>query len=131
MPKPIGVTIHHDDQSTLKVPIGDLAAAFAALETAYRGTGGRQSQYNYLNADACPEHGPWKAVPAGVSKNTGKSYDAFWTCDTEMGAPRCKNKPSREWVETHPAGRNDASQVAPEPSGAPAMSASDFDDLPF
>jgi hypothetical protein len=29
----------------------------------------------------CPVHGtPWKLVPAGVSKRTGKPYDAFYTC---------------------------------------------------
>jgi hypothetical protein len=34
-------------------------------------------------ADVCPIHGtPWKTVPAGVSKRTGKAYDAFRACST-------------------------------------------------
>jgi len=129
MPKITGVSVHRDDRSRLDIPIDDLAAAVQALMTVLAGqrSGG---QYTYLNADECPVHGPWKAVPAGVSKNTGKSYHAFWTCDTEMGAARCTNKPAKEWVETHPPERNDASQAsAPEPSGAP--SAGEYDDLPF
>ena len=35
-------------------------------------------------ADVCPIHGtPWKVVPAGVSKKTGKPYDAFRACSTQ------------------------------------------------
>lgn len=31
--------------------------------------------------DGCPiHHQPWKVVPAGISKKTGKSYDAFRAC---------------------------------------------------
>jgi len=131
MTKPIGVTIHHEDGSTLKVPVSDLAAAFAALETAYRGTGGGGGKYTYLNEDACPVHGPWKAIPAGVSKNTGRSYDAFWTCDTAQGEDRCTNKPSRDWIETHPAARGDASQATFEPTTATAQDTGEYDDLPF
>lgn len=34
-------------------------------------------------ADVCPIHGtPWKVVPAGVSKKSGKPYDAFRACST-------------------------------------------------
>jgi hypothetical protein len=33
--------------------------------------------------DVCPIHGtPWKVVPAGISKKTGKAYDAFRACST-------------------------------------------------
>lgn len=33
---------------------------------------------------ACPEHGtPWRLVKAGVSKRTGKRYNAFWACSTQ------------------------------------------------
>jgi hypothetical protein len=46
-------------------------------------------------------------------------YDAFWGCDQPKGEPRCVNKPSREWVETHPPGR-----ALPAP-------VDDFSDLPF
>lgn len=32
-------------------------------------------------ADVCPIHNaPWKTVPAGVSKKTGKEYSAFRAC---------------------------------------------------
>lgn len=34
-------------------------------------------------ADVCPIHGtPWKIVPAGVSKKTGRPYEAFKACST-------------------------------------------------
>ncbi len=40
----------------------------------------------------CPVHNvPWKTVPAGVSKKSGKSYDSFQAC-SEMG---CNEKPRR------------------------------------
>jgi hypothetical protein len=40
----------------------------------------------------CPvHHVPWKTVPAGVSKKTGKAYEAFQACP-EMG---CNQKPAR------------------------------------
>jgi hypothetical protein len=42
--------------------------------------------------DGCPvHHTPWKTVPAGVSKKTGKPYDAFQAC-SEMG---CNERPRR------------------------------------
>lgn len=35
-------------------------------------------------ANVCPIHNtPWKVVPAGVSKKTGKPYDAFRACSTQ------------------------------------------------
>lgn len=40
----------------------------------------------------CAEHGtPFKLIPAGVSKNTGRPYDAFYACETKG----CKNKPNQ------------------------------------
>ena len=37
-----------------------------------------------VQSDVCPIHGtPWKVVPAGVSKKTGKAYDAFRACSTQ------------------------------------------------
>ena len=39
----------------------------------------------------CPEHGGSKVVPAGVSKKTGRPYQAFVVCD-EQG---CDRKPPR------------------------------------
>lgn len=135
----ISLTKHYDDGSTeawAKVPAPAVGAILAAgLATAPVGGRGSGSKYNYLNADACPVHGPWKAVQAGVSKSTGRSYDAFWTCDTAQGEERCVNKPSREWVETHPphmaSGGGFDQAPTPEPTGTPSSSASDFDSLPF
>ncbi len=45
--------------------------------------------------DNCPVHNvPFKLVPAGVSKKTGKGYPAFYTCPT-FG---CLEKPPKdEW----------------------------------
>lgn len=43
-------------------------------------------------ADVCPIHGtPWKVVPAGVSKKSGKAYDAFRACSTQG----CDQRPPR------------------------------------
>lgn len=40
----------------------------------------------------CPIHGSeWKTIPAGVSKTTGKPYNAFQACP-ERG---CKEKPPK------------------------------------
>lgn len=40
--------------------------------------------------DVCPTHGtPWKIVPAGVSKKTGKPYESFRACST----PGCDQRP--------------------------------------
>ncbi len=30
----------------------------------------------------CPVHGGSRFVPAGTSKNSGKSYNAFWACSS-------------------------------------------------
>ena len=130
----ISLTKHYSDGSTeawQKVPAAAVGAILAAgLNAAPQGGGGR---YTYINADECPIHGPWKAVPAGTSKNTGKPYPAFWACDQAQGEPRCTNKPSRDWVETHPPDKagDDWTQTAIEPTAAPAQSASEFDDLPW
>lgn len=44
--------------------------------------------------NVCPEHNqPWKHVPGGVSKKTGKPYNAFWACP-EMG---CNHRPALGW----------------------------------
>ena len=40
----------------------------------------------------CPDHGtPAKTVPAGVSKKTGKPYNAFQVCSTKG----CEQRPGR------------------------------------
>ena len=48
----------------------------------------------------CPDHNePWKHVPAGTSKTTGRPYGAFWACP-ERG---CKARPSEAWVREQEA----------------------------
>lgn len=43
-------------------------------------------------ASVCPIHGtPWKVVPAGVSKKSGKPYDSFTACSTAG----CDQRPAR------------------------------------
>ena len=124
------VVAHHDDGTTQtinKVSANKMAALISEQGGRPASSGGK----NYINADGCPEHGAWAVQPAGVSKTTGKSYNAFWKCDGRVDGEFCKNAPSRDWVETHPAGANDASQVATEPTNTPATTAADFDDLPF
>ena len=131
MARTIGYSIiaHKDDGSTevvTKVPGERITLAPA-------GAAPRGSKYEYINADECPEHGPWRAVPGGISR-AGKEYRAFWACDQPQGEERCKYKPSREWVETHPPERaaGGADQAdPPEPKTPPKEKAGDFDNLPF
>ena len=48
----------------------------------------------------CPVHGvPWRIVPGGTAKATGKPYAAFWACDDRD----CRERPSLAWVRAHPA----------------------------
>jgi len=43
----------------------------------------------------CPVHGTgWRMIKAGVSKKTGKPFNAFWVCQTEG----CDERPGRESV---------------------------------
>jgi len=129
--KLLGWTAHYDDGTQEKFRAEDMITLIKTL--GLNGGGGGGGRYTYINADECPTHGPWRAVPAGTSKSTGKPYPAFWACDQEQGEERCTNKPSRDWVETHPPDRadDDFSQKASEPTAAPAQSSSEFDDLPW
>jgi len=118
----IGITVHYDDQTTLKVPIAGFQIVIGEQQ---------RPPATYLNADECPKHGKWRAVAAGTSAKSGKPYPAFWACDQEQGEARCTNKPSREWVETHPPGGVGPDQApTPEPAEAP-VSGTEFDSLPF
>lgn len=106
----VGYTIvtHHADKTTQTTKLS--AAQVAALAS----VAGRGSKTNeYVNSDECPDHGPWRAVPSGISKD-GREYPAFWSCDVEKGEPRCRYRPHKDWVETHPPERS-----------------SSFDDVPF
>lgn len=41
-------------------------------------------------AGSCPVHRvPWRSVPAGISRKTGRSYQAFLAC----GVPGCDERP--------------------------------------
>jgi hypothetical protein len=43
------------------------------------------------SAAGCPVHRvPWRTVPAGVSKRTGREYSAFLAC----GIPGCDERPA-------------------------------------
>jgi hypothetical protein len=45
--------------------------------------------------ERCPDHHTvWRLVPAGVSKTSGKAYDAFYACP-ERG---CKRRPSKAFL---------------------------------
>ena len=51
-----------------------------------------QAQQPAPNGSVCPIHNaPWKTVPAGVSKKTGKPYDAFQACSIAG----CDQRPPR------------------------------------
>jgi hypothetical protein len=46
------------------------------------------------NGQVCPTHNvPWKLVPAGVSKTSGKAYNAFWSCQVRD----CKLRPPADY----------------------------------
>jgi hypothetical protein len=46
----------------------------------------------------CPiHHLAWTLKPGGVSKTTGKPYDAFWACPSQ-DRPFCKEKPGKAWA---------------------------------
>jgi hypothetical protein len=46
----------------------------------------------------CPMHHlAWALKPGGVSKTTGKPYDAFWACPSQ-DRPFCKEKPNKAWM---------------------------------
>lgn len=78
-----------------ELPPDDEAAILGEIE---RRTGGTVVQDGPLGR--CPDHDvPWKVVPAGVSKKTGKAYNAFHACP-ERG---CNQKPTPAWLRTHAA----------------------------
>jgi hypothetical protein len=49
----------------------------------------------------CPDHGlAWVLQPGGLSKTTGKAYDGFWKCPSDV-RPWCKQKPNPKWAAMH------------------------------
>jgi hypothetical protein len=86
-----------------------IAATLTALEAAYgvkeiaanvtstsvsneRPTVAPTSSGNGAPGPSC-KHGPMKLVAAGISKNTGNSYNAFYSC-TAPRAEQCKSQNS-------------------------------------
>lgn len=66
----------------------------------------------------CPVHNlPWKWVPGGVSKKTGKAYQGFHTCP-ERG---CEQRPKAD----APAAPPSPPQASPARSGAGAPTGTD------
>lgn len=66
--------------------------------------------------DSCPIHGqPWKTVPAGVSKTTGRPYNAFKACPVKG----CDQRPSRT---PRPNGGGSPSLRQPGASQGPSQS---------
>lgn len=50
--------------------------------------------------NACPVHqAPWRVVPAGVSKTTGRAYAAFLACPVQG----CREKPAQAAAAPHQA----------------------------
>ena len=74
------------------------------------------------SGDTCSHGELWTLKPGGVSKASGKPYNAFWAAShkTPDGA-YCKDKPSREFVASHSA-----------PPAQPKLVPEDtLEDLPF
>ena len=69
----------------------------------------------------CSHGTPWQAKPGGVSKATGKPYNAFYAASHKLeDGSWCREKPSREWVEANPI-------AEPKPKLVPE----DLGELPF
>lgn len=73
-----------------------LAAMRAGTQRSYTPNGERAADlpgepFAPLDTWVCPVHRMAKTVPAGISKRTGKAYDAFIACG-QMG---CDEKPPR------------------------------------
>jgi hypothetical protein len=60
------------------IPYPDIIPIPGDTPTAFRGASLAQAH------SMCPVHlKPWRTVPAGVSKRTGKPYDAFLVCSVD------------------------------------------------
>lgn len=69
----------------------------------------------------CSHGTPWQAKPGGVSKTTGKPYNAFYAASHKLpDGSWCREKPSAEWVKANPI-------EAPAPKLVPE----DLGELPF
>ena len=71
---------------------------------------------------ACSHGEEWQLKPGGISKASGKPYNAFWAASHKApDGSFCKDKPSQQWV---------ASRSAPAPKPA-LVPEEDLSDLPF
>ena len=74
-------------RSIPSAPIGDEQAQVALAAAMMFGQG------------LCPDHDQaWELKPAGVSKATGKPYNAFWSCAGRTDGQFCKKKPAIAWI---------------------------------
>jgi len=87
---PDGTTVRFDDDTSPIVggfvppyadeliPLPDAAIPLPGDPVAFRAPQARSVE---VRPALCPiHHEPWKVVPAGVSKKTGRPYDAFQAC---------------------------------------------------
>ena len=69
----------------------------------------------------CSHGTPWQAKPGGVSKVSGKPYNAFYAASHKLpDGSWCKDKPTADWIKANPID-------APAPKLVPE----DLGDLPF
>jgi len=56
------------------------------------------------NDGACSHGEEWQLKPGGISKASGKPYNAFWAASHKApDGSFCKDKPSQQWVAAHSA----------------------------
>lgn len=69
----------------------------------------------------CSHGTPWQSKPSGISKTTGKAYNAFYAASHRLpDGSWCKDKPTADWIKANPID-------APAPKLVPE----DLGDLPF
>ena len=73
------------------------------------------------NDGACSHGEEWQLKPGGISKASGKPYNAFWAASHKApDGSFCKDKPSQQWVAAHSA-----------PAAQPKLVPEDLGELPF
>lgn len=79
--------------------------------------------FGNLKGGICGIHGEaWKLKPAGISKASGKPYNAFYACGVKDNQGFCKAKPSdtpdgKEWLKS----QQTETAAAPDPGGLEAL----------
>lgn len=80
-------------QPTVAVASDDFLAAKAAMIFAQN-----------VAEDACSHGEPWSLKAGGISKATGKPYQAFWAASHKApDGAWCREKPSIKWIAAHSA----------------------------